>query len=187
MPLLLLSAYPEEVSLRDKPCGQLRRHQDTVIVVTSWMMTILICFVPFQLTGKHNFTQAVFECTSGWSATGLSMLFDSFGMRLYQIFGAGSVVYLAKDSVTLIAPCYVKSHFRDLSVLENDTLAKWCFLNVMPCGYGTSFYTGSMWKYLPIRSGSKALGVMGVTVPMAILMQTRWFLLIPSFRKWQPP
>lgn len=115
------------------------------------------------------------------------MLFDSFGMRLYQILGAGSVVYLAKDSVTLIAPCYVKSHFRDLSVLENDTLAKWCFLNVMPCGYGTSFYTGSMWKYLPIRSGSKALGVMGVTVPMAILMQTRWFLLIPSFRKWQPP
>ena len=159
LPLLVLLAFPEEVDQaryfiipgtcsilvgylltlisRDRPRGQLRRHQDTVIVVTAWITAILVCAVPFQLTGEYNFTQAVFECTSGWSTTGLSvvdvatapkiflmfrsiMLFfggvglvlvmlsvlsDSFGMRLYNAEGHSDKLLpnLLRSSRTIIA------------------------------------------------------------------------------------
>lgn len=86
-----------------------------------------------------------------------------YGIKsLYQILGLPCVVYLAEDATTLSKPYFVEAHFPDRSVMENDTLAKWCFLNVTPCGIGTSFYDTSDWKYLPIRSGSQALAVIGI-------------------------
>ena len=133
----ILAGYLLNLIARDRPRGQLRRHQDTVIVVSAWIAAILICAVPFQLTGDYNFTQAVFECTSGWSTTGLSvvdvttapkifimfrsiMLFfggvglvlvmlsvlsDSFGMRLYNAEGHSDKLLpnLARSSRTIIA------------------------------------------------------------------------------------
>ena len=159
LPLLMLLPFPEELDQaryfiipgtcailagylltlisRNRPRGQLRRHQDTIIVVAAWIAAILICSVPFQLTGNYNFTQAVFECTSGWSTTGLSvvdvancpklflmfrsiMLFfggvglvlvmlsvlsDSFGMRLYNAEGHSDQLLpnLLRSSRTIIA------------------------------------------------------------------------------------
>lgn len=133
----ILAGYLLNLTLRDQERGQLRRHQDTVIVVAAWILAILVCSVPFQLTGDYNFTQAVFECTSGWSTTGLSvvdvtaapkifllfrsiMLFfggvglvlvmlsvlsDSFGMRLYNAEGHSDKLLpnLVRSSRTIIA------------------------------------------------------------------------------------
>lgn len=159
LPLLVLFAYPNEVGqmrfftlpgvcailvgylftllIKGKPKGQLRRHQDTVIVVASWALAIFVCALPFVLSGNYNFTQAIFECTSGWSTTGLSvcdianspkvflmhrssMLFfggvglvlvmlsvlsDSYGMRLYNAEGHSDKLLpnLVKSSRTIIA------------------------------------------------------------------------------------
>lgn len=96
LPLVVLAAYPEEAGeakyfvlpgtaailigymlglhLRGREHGRLHKHQDTVIVVGAWALAILLCAAPFVLTGRYNFTQAVFECTSGWSTTGLSVV-----------------------------------------------------------------------------------------------------------------
>ncbi|MGL4606680.1 MAG: TrkH family potassium uptake protein [Eubacteriaceae bacterium] len=57
-----------------KKKGKLHKNQDAVIVVFSWVIGIFICALPFVLTGKYNFTQAIFEAASGFSTTGLSVV-----------------------------------------------------------------------------------------------------------------
>ena len=96
LPLLTLFFYPEEMSnakyfvitgvvtiligylfsfyLKGREKGQLHKHQDAVIVVGTWIIGILVSAMPFMLTGSYNFTQAIFEATSGFSTTGLSVV-----------------------------------------------------------------------------------------------------------------
>ncbi len=52
----------------------LEKHQDSILVVLVWMVAIVISAFPWMLTGKYNFTQAVFECTSGYTTTGLTVV-----------------------------------------------------------------------------------------------------------------
>ena len=108
-------------------------------------------------------TQALFEISNGYlTISGLENIMYYGIKSLYRIQGDRCVVYLAQDPVTLSKPYYVEAHFPDTSILEDGTLAKWCFLNVTPCGAGTSFYSNSLWKYLPIKANGKALGIMGI-------------------------
>lgn len=48
--------------------------EGTVIVVLAWLLAIGFGAVPFMLIGQLNFTQAVFETTSSWTTTGLSVV-----------------------------------------------------------------------------------------------------------------
>jgi trk system potassium uptake protein TrkH len=45
-----------------------------VIVVLAWLLAIGFGAAPFLLIGGLNFTQAIFEATSGWTTTGLSVV-----------------------------------------------------------------------------------------------------------------
>lgn len=96
LPLLIIPFYPSEITnakyfiipgvlavlcgyiltffVRGKEKGQLHKNQDAIIVVLSWIVSIFICCLPFVLTGKYNFTQAIFEAASGFSTTGLSVV-----------------------------------------------------------------------------------------------------------------
>jgi len=50
-------------------------HKDgAIIVVLSWTLAILAGAVPFMVILDFDFTQAVFESTSGWTTTGLSVV-----------------------------------------------------------------------------------------------------------------
>ena len=58
--------------------GQLSKHHDHLLLVLLWFFAILYCALPFCLnhlfvSGAHHysFSEAVFESTSGLSATGL--------------------------------------------------------------------------------------------------------------------
>ncbi|MGB3296291.1 MAG: potassium transporter TrkG, partial [Phormidesmis sp.] len=95
-PLLALLAYPEEAnlawgfllpglllsglglicwrSLLPKSGATLTLQEGSVIVVLSWLLAVLVGTVPFLTVGGLNFTQAVFESTSGWTTTGLSVV-----------------------------------------------------------------------------------------------------------------
>lgn len=108
LPLLVLPAYPDEggqavffilpgcgavlggyllaLLIRGRPRGRLRKHQDAVIVVGAWLLAITLCAIPFLLTGSYNFTQAVFECTSGWSTTGLSVVEVEAAPRIFLMY-----------------------------------------------------------------------------------------------------
>lgn len=51
----------------------LKRHSGSLIVLLIWIVSILIGAVPFVMTGKYTFTQAVFEATSGFTTTGFTV------------------------------------------------------------------------------------------------------------------
>ena len=96
VPLLTLIFYPEEISeakyfilpgvtsilvgyflyffIRGKKRKNLQKNQDAIIILFSWVIAIFICAIPFVLTGNYNFSQAIFETTSGLSTTGLSVV-----------------------------------------------------------------------------------------------------------------
>jgi trk system potassium uptake protein TrkH len=52
--------------------SQLGKHQDSLLLVSLWLCATLIGSVPFMFRG-FDFTQAVFESTSGFSSTGLTV------------------------------------------------------------------------------------------------------------------
>lgn len=96
LPLLLLPIYPSEVgdikffiipSIISIILGYIMRkniklakdvtltiQEGGVIVIFSWIITILISALPFMLSGQLNFTQGIFESVSGWTTTGLSVV-----------------------------------------------------------------------------------------------------------------
>lgn len=108
LPLVFLPAFPQEAFLapyfavpgvsaiftgyvmylpiKGRETLRLTGHQDALIVVLSWMLAILFCAVPFMMTGNYNFTQAVFECTSGWSTTGLSVVDVETCPRIFLLY-----------------------------------------------------------------------------------------------------
>ena len=46
----------------------------TVIILVAWITAIVVASIPFMWLNGLNFTQAIFEATSGWTTTGLSVL-----------------------------------------------------------------------------------------------------------------
>lgn len=124
IPLLVLPFYLEELSFakyflipglasifigalivfiyKGREKNRLERGQDAILVVSIWILAILISSVPFILTGNYNFTQAVFESTSGYSTTGLTVvnventpnIFLFFRSLLQFVGGVGLVLVL---------------------------------------------------------------------------------------------
>lgn len=72
--------------IKGREALRLTGHQDALIVVLSWVLAIVFCAVPFMMTGKYDFTQAVFECTSGWSTTGLSVVDVTRCPRIFLLY-----------------------------------------------------------------------------------------------------
>ena len=53
---------------------KLGKHQDSVLLVLIWVFAIIICAIPFFLKKDNmNFTESVFETTSGFSTIGLTV------------------------------------------------------------------------------------------------------------------
>lgn len=96
VPLLVMAFYPEEANelkcflvpgtssiaigfflylfIQGKKKGKLENHEDLALIVLVWVLAIVVSAIPFMLTGKYNFTQAIFESTSGYTTTGLSVV-----------------------------------------------------------------------------------------------------------------
>lgn len=81
---------------------KLQKYQDAILVLFIWIIAILISSIPFLLTGEYNFTQSIFETTSGYSTTGLSVVdvaqtpkvFLMYRSLLQFIGGVGLVLIL---------------------------------------------------------------------------------------------
>jgi trk system potassium uptake protein len=65
--------------------SQLARHQDAVLVVSTWVLAILLSTIPMLLLG-YSFTHAIFEITSGYSTTGLSVVDVSQAPKILLLY-----------------------------------------------------------------------------------------------------
>ncbi|MFA0814627.1 MAG: TrkH family potassium uptake protein [Anaerofustis sp.] len=82
----ILVGYMLTFLIRGKTKGRLHQNQDAVIVVFSWIIAIVLSAIPWMLTGQYNFTQAVFETTSGYSTTGLSVVAVDSAPHIFLMF-----------------------------------------------------------------------------------------------------
>ena len=95
-PLIALLAYPEEAGLAwgflipgiglsflgfvcwrtflPSKAETLTLQEGAVIATLSWLLAVIVGTLPFLLIADLNFTQAMFESTSGWTTTGLSVV-----------------------------------------------------------------------------------------------------------------
>ena len=130
LPLIALIAYPQEISKAwgflvpgiglviiglllwcklKHPSTSLRVQDGSIIVVLSWIIAIAVGTIPFITVAGLNFTQAVFESTSGWTTTGLSVIDvnqTSYLILLYrstiQLLGGAGFAIVALSAI--IAP-----------------------------------------------------------------------------------
>lgn len=65
---------------------RLETHYYSLLVVCIWVLAILISAVPWLIKGELTFTQAVFEMTSGYSTTGLSVVDVEHCPHLFLFF-----------------------------------------------------------------------------------------------------
>lgn len=54
--------------------AELDRNHDYLIVFFSWIFGILICSIPYFLTGNYTLTESIFESTSGLTTTGATVM-----------------------------------------------------------------------------------------------------------------
>lgn len=108
LPLILIIFHPEEINnalhflipglasmllgffisfiFKGREKGKLERHQDAVLVFFIWILAITISAFPFMLTGVYNFTQSIFEVTSGYSTTGLTVVNPENSSTMILVF-----------------------------------------------------------------------------------------------------
>ena len=132
-PLLVLIFYPEEsnnapyflipgmcsilfgyvlyylFSKRGK-VTQLKKHQDALLVILVWISAIIISAVPWMMTGKYNFTQAVFECTSGYTTTGLSVVDPGTCPKIFLMWRS-IMLFVGGIGLVLVLSCAISDRY----------------------------------------------------------------------------
>src|SRR6056297_1818729 len=88
----------EEITLKLKEGG--------IIVVCSWIMTIIISALPFIIGINMDLTQSIFESVSGWTTTGLSVVnvektpqIILLWRSIMQFFGGAGLAVIALSSI----------------------------------------------------------------------------------------
>ena len=71
--IIIAGALLSRIHIPEESAG-LTLAEGSVIVVITWLAALLFGAVPFMLAQNLTFTQAVFEVTSGWTTTGLSVV-----------------------------------------------------------------------------------------------------------------
>ena len=128
-PLIMLLPYPDEVSLApsfiitggslaafglfirtktpldDAPSPTVQ--EGMVAIVIAWVTAIIIGTIPLMIVGNLTFSQAVFETTSGWTTTGLSVVDVENSSRILlfyramtQLIGGAGFAIIVLSSIT---------------------------------------------------------------------------------------
>jgi trk system potassium uptake protein TrkH len=129
IPLLVIPFYPEEsihakyfimpgvisivvgyfihTYILGKKKEKLEKFQDALLIFLIWLMAIFISSFPFLLTGDYTFTQSIFETTSGYSTTGLSVVDVEAAPKIFlmyrsllQFFGGVGLVLVLTSAIS---------------------------------------------------------------------------------------
>lgn len=103
----VILGYLLSQTIRGKQTEKLERHQDAVLLSLVWICAIFISSFPLLLSRDYTFSQSIFESTSGFSTTGLSVVdvtTASKMMLLYrslmQFFGGIGLVLVLTSAIS---------------------------------------------------------------------------------------
>ncbi|MEG1931096.1 MAG: TrkH family potassium uptake protein [Anaerovorax sp.] len=85
---------------------RLSKYQNAVIITLSWSLAVVIYAMPFLLTGEYTITQAVFESTSGWSTTGLSVMNVDTLPKMFLLHRS-NMMFFGGVGIVLIMICFL--------------------------------------------------------------------------------
>lgn len=71
------------------------------------------------------------------------------------------MLYLSSNGV-LAPPYYLPEYVTEEQVPEEEDHAWFCYEHVLTCGHGTTQFPESTWKYIPVKTGTRTLGVLGI-------------------------
>ena len=88
--------------------ASLGKHQDAILLVFVWVSAIIISSLPFFLSGQMNFSESVFEATSGYATVGLTRLpthmynshIFTFYRAILQFFGGVGLVLVVTSAIS---------------------------------------------------------------------------------------
>mgnify|MGYP000883480479 FL=1 len=75
-----------KITMKVKPGSPITVQEGAIIVLFAWIFAIIFSAIPFIFGGYLNFTQAIFEATSGWTTTGLTLVDVSTILKTYLIW-----------------------------------------------------------------------------------------------------
>jgi trk system potassium uptake protein TrkH len=227
IPLLIIAGFPDEADqytyflipglcclavgfllflfIMNKKKGRLEDMEDIVLTISVWILAIVLSAIPFMMTGKYNFTQAVFETTSGYTTTGLSVVdvttcphiflfFRSFmqfigGIGLVLILTSalsdrsGMGIYLLEGHNDRLLPNLVKS-----ARLIFAIYFLYIFLGIiLYCSLGMSFFDAILTSMSALSTGGfstqansiaayNSIGIEIVTVILMLLGSTNFVI-----------
>lgn len=80
---------------------------------------------------------------------------------LLSVHGRDRVIKYSDEALTKLTGCEVEFFFDINKNCDNEAL-KWCFKNSSKCGYGETEFSEAGFKYIPIRSNKKTVGVVSI-------------------------
>ena len=116
--LSILFGYIVTFFFRGKKPMNLENNQDAVLVVLIWILAILISSLPFLLTFKMSFTQAIFEVTSGYTTTGLTVIDVSSCPKIF-LFYRSLTLFVGGVGFVLIVTSAISDKLR-LNIYEAE-------------------------------------------------------------------
>ena len=138
------------------------------------ILFLIVCFIAGTLmtklqkhadeaTENEKHARTLYQTSSGYlNISGMENILRYAVKALPEVQGREVIVYRAKNLSELDSPYYAEPESIAVSeALRNKEAPKWCLANLLPCGVGTSFFASTGWKYLPIKSKTKMLGVVG--------------------------
>ena len=106
----ILFGYLIRYLLKNNGLGNLERHQDSLLVILLWVTAIVFSSFPWMLTGKYNFTQAIFECTSGYTTTGLSVVDVSVCPKIFLLYRS-VMLFVGGIGLVLVLTCAISDRY----------------------------------------------------------------------------
>ncbi len=87
--------------------AKLRKNHDAILILYIWLFAIIASAMPFYLSGNYTFAQAIFETSSGYSTTGLTVTDVSRSPQVFllyrsllQFFGGAGLVLILTAAVS---------------------------------------------------------------------------------------
>lgn len=141
--------------------------------ILSFFLFLVVSFITSTLMSRlqqhakiaeynEEHTRLLYDISLGYlNTSGTENILAYAVETLSQIQSHPVIIYYAKSLNELDAPRYKQEAIPGDLILENDTIAKWCLSNLVPCGSGTSFFSDSKWWYTPVKSSSRIVAVAG--------------------------